>query len=641
MQIIVPIEVEVADTDAPTSTPSLAPTPQITAAATPAPTVATGEPTKTPTAIPTAQPTAQPTKAPTKAPTKTPTKQPTKAPTLAPTKNPTKAPTRVPTANPTASPTQPEATAAPTVPPTLEPTSEPTMAPTRMPTTSPTPVSRVTENIADGLGVSRGSVAVNSQRRQTYTPPARATAAPTPVPKWAYENDYDDDSFKGGNGGDDDGGGARGESLFRRLMSDDSPRRRLATDGSVTVETSTVTVTGVTCDQVYAIVNTPESKLMNDEVTSGIDAHGVRCTPAVSITAATNYKTCPGVLLVTDSMGNAQSTIWCSGRGACDHTSGVCECYTGYDGSTCSCPPGQVPDATNPTLCRLSTSTIESASVVNNGAVVSSSTFATETTPSPTPMTTVSVPPVQPGDSTTFAKLAMDLTLNNVNFDDIVWGEVKLAIVSGLNRLLGYEGRRLSQVTESMVDFIERSQVGTRVDVKFEAEMEKNQAMALIKALKTDDDAKNSFQLAVAQKLKEINPATYASVAVEVGGAEVVETSTTITTAPSTASNLGMIVGVVAVMLLVIGIIYFVYQRMHHAAGGPEGKWKEETETANNSASPGANLFSGELSTTKSLSRHESQPVNLSDAGMSRKTSRFAMHNPLAKVGKSEEVAAL
>lgn len=495
-----------------------------------------------------------------------------------------------------------------------------------------------------------GNVVVRNQERVVYPAPSRArplaTFAPTPVPNDAYMADYDDDIVNGV--GDDDGNGRR---LIAMQQGVDAPRR-LASDGTVTVETSTVTVTGITCDQVYAIVNEPESTFMNGEVTSGTDAHGVKCSSEVSVTAASTFKTCPGVLLVQDATtGTTQSSIDCNGRGTCDHISGFCECYAGYDSAACDCPAGQEPDSTNPTLCRLTAGSVESSAVLSNGVVKSFASGFTTTVPA-TPSPTVYVPPTPPGETVKFARLVMTMSLVGVNFDNIVWGDVKVAVVSALNQLLGYgsDARRLSKVAASMVTFIERSHVGDRTDMKLEVEMEENQVKALSEALATGS-AKSTFEASVASKLKTIDSSTYSSVVIEVGATSMEQKDDTTTTQDTAGSNsnTGLIIGVIVTLGVVIGLVYFAYQRSQHMAGvNKDGTWKEETATEDSNPIRDTGALFGGADVVKSMSRHESKPMNTADdsaaAGasvMSRKTSRFAMMNPLNSNDPQTSTAAL
>jgi hypothetical protein len=630
VQIEIPIAVDVPVTQAPTTVPSAAPTAQPTAEATPSPTVATGEPTKAPTAKPTTSPTATPTATPTAAPTAT--------PTAAPTFQPTTAPTDTPTASPTNSPTAPAATAAPT--------EFPTKVPTMAPTAAPTPLAALRGDLAAGLGVEPDAVRVGAQRTEIVPVRAVATFAPTPVPMPVR-------------------GGAVAPVAPSR-NAEFAFRRRLAVAPvatATTVQTSTVSVTGVTCDQVYAIVNTPESKLMTSGATSGTDAHGVVCTPSVSITAATTYRTCPGVLLVTDGAGHAVSTIWCNGRGACDHSSGVCECYAGYGGSECACPAGQEPDPVNPTVCRLSATTVETNAVVANGKVIDPSSLVLAPTPTPT----IYVPPAEAGpDGETvvrFASVHMSLTLEGVKMDDVVYGDVKVAIATALNALLGDAPKRqrqrerererlLSRVTTDMIHFTRTTGAGSTVKIDFTVEMESNKAHAIESAFNDQSSsAMRSFLSAIRSSLQAKDPLTYSDLSVTmVQGVTVDEGAPTLppTIAPirqPTAEGgmgMGAVVGIIACVCVVAGLGYIAYQRQQRGGAAHDvegGKWVEETPGNRNhraslAAATGplqqASLFASPTSNalTPTLDRHESVPMTTGT--MSRKTSRFAMSNPMA-----------
>lgn len=473
---------------------------------------------------------------------------------------------------------------------------------------------------------------IGDTRREQYTPPAqRVTFAPTPAPRAAqYMDDYDDDALDALYE-DDDVNKRRLVEIADKTV----PRRRLASDGTVTVETSTVTVSGVTCDQVYAIVNTPDSKLMTGEVTSGTDAHGVKCTPAVSITAASKFEACPGVLLMKDSEGVVQNTIWCNGRGLCDDTSGICECYAGYNGADCACPEGQEADTTDPRICRLTSSSIEAGAVVLSGLVTDSASEplneVTTLTPSPTPPV---FPVPAPGEDVEFARLVLSFTLFNVNMEEIVIGDVKKAVVTALNRMLGYDRRRLSKV--SAVNVFMESQTkldNQKVSFKFSVEMQKDRASWIETQLETNSVG---FQNDLVSTLRELAPSTYASVAVEVGAVSTVETPTTQHTDQGSASssNIGLIVAIVVVLALIAGVGFVMFKR-HTLHAEAVGNWKVEktvdpqaefVDAANTQENTQDKHTTGLVN--KSLSRHESEPVNLS---MSRKTSRFAMSNPLSR----------
>jgi hypothetical protein len=238
----------------------------------------------------------------------------------------------------------------------------------------------------------------------------------------------------------------------------------------------------------------------------------------------------------------------------------------------------------------------------------------------------------------------MSISFSNVDFDEIVWGDIKEAIVAALNTMLGYDinARRLSKIATDMVTFLTRSQIGYRVDVSFEVEMEENQVTALNGEFTSNENAKVNFASVVVAKLQEISPSTYASVVIEVGETSVVsspETATQPEVSSGGGSYVAVFVGLGAILLIVAGLAFVLHRRMNHGGATNKeehGRWVEE------SAVPSPLQSVGHV--TKSLSRHESQPMGLSQASRGNRGSHFTMTNPLAAAqrGKpTDEVAAL
>jgi len=341
----------------------------------------------------------------------------------------------------------------------------------------------------------------------------------------------------------------------------------------------------VTCDQVYAIVNTPESILMTGSVTSGTDANSVTCTADVSTAAASNFQSCPGALVFQDASGAITQSVPCNGRGLCDESSGRCECYTGYLGEECACPTGQEPDGEDPRICRLTATTVQSKAVVYSGVV-----NAAVNDPVEEIVQITTAPTTAPTDGTIeTAKLSISMTLVNVNYDAVVWSDVKQAIALSLNNMLGetIHRRRLEHVTADMVKIVATSRLeNEQVHVEFEVDMEKDQAEYL-QAEISNTDSSSPFQSGVVAKLQEIAPTTYANAEVTVDGVtstdttpeeESEEESDSAEPGSSNGTSTVIIVACVVVVLVAAAVAVVMRGRLQiSSAKEPQGKWKEQT----------------------------------------------------------------